>query len=74
MKQWSKENNFQISPTVEFFKKAMEDFVTLTFNPGEVVPTFENADKGMSPLLCMPTSDLQRMRRSRHEAVRRRRP
>jgi len=69
MRQWSIAINYPVNPTIEFFKQAMEDFVNLRLNPGEYVPTFKNAYKGMSGLLCMPTSDSQRMsRRSRNQA------
>ncbi len=56
MFQWSKTTGKDIDKALFFTKQMVKDIVGLNFNPGETVPTFASAQRGISILTCRPKS------------------
>ncbi len=52
--QWSKITGKDIDKAPFFTKQMVKDIVGLNFNPGEAVPTFTSAQRGISILTCCP--------------------
>ena len=56
MSKWSKETGKDIDKAPFFTEQTIKDTVSLNFNPGEAVPTFTSAQRGISILTCRPKS------------------
>jgi hypothetical protein len=56
MSKWSKETGKDIDKAPFFTEQTIKDIVSLNFNPGEAVPTFTSAQRGISILTCRPKS------------------
>ena len=56
MSQWSKTIGKDIDKAPFFTEQTVKDIVSLNFNPGEAVPTFSSAQRGISILTCRPKS------------------
>ena len=56
MSQWSKTTGKDIDKAPFFTEQTVKDIVSLNFNPGEAVPTFSSAQRGISILTCRPKS------------------
>jgi hypothetical protein len=54
MSQWSKTTGKDIDKAPFFTEQTVKDIVSLNFNPGEAVPTFSLAQRGISILTCRP--------------------
>ena len=54
MSKWSKETGKDIDKAPFFTEQMVKDIVSLNFNPGEAVPTFSSAQRGISILTCHP--------------------
>jgi hypothetical protein len=54
MQRWSKQEGLDINKAPFFTENSMKDIVGLKFNPGEAVPTFASAQRGISILTCRP--------------------
>jgi hypothetical protein len=59
MTQWSKTTGKDINKAPFFTEQTIKDIVGLTFNPGEAVPTFSSAQRGISILTCRPKSVIE---------------
>jgi hypothetical protein len=56
MSKWSKDTGKDIDKAPFFTEQTIKDIVGLNFNPGEAVPTFSSAQRGISILTCRPKS------------------
>jgi hypothetical protein len=56
MSKWSKDTGKDINKAPFFTEQTIKDIVNLSFNLGEVVPTFNSAQRGISILMCRPKS------------------
>ncbi len=54
MKKWAKQSGKEIDKAPFFTEQTIKDIVTLNFNPGEAVPTYASAQRGISILTCRP--------------------
>jgi len=54
MQKWSKQKGLDINKAPFFTESSIKDIVGLNFNPGEAVPTFSSAQRGISILICWP--------------------
>jgi hypothetical protein len=54
MTKWAKETGKEIDKAPFFTEQTIKDIVTLNFNPGEAVPTYASAQRGVSILTCRP--------------------
>ncbi len=52
MSQWSRNTGKDIDKAPFFTKQMVKEIVRLNFNPGEAVPTFSSAQRGISILTC----------------------
>ena len=59
MSQWRKRTGKDIDKAPFFTEQTIKDIVNLNFNPGEAVPTFSSAQRGISILTCRPKSALE---------------
>ena len=51
MQKWSKQKGLDIDKAPFFTESSIKDIVGLNFNPGEAVPTFSSAQRGISILI-----------------------
>jgi hypothetical protein len=54
MTRWAKETGKEIDKAPFFTEQTIKDIVGLHFNPGEAVPTYGSAQRGVSILTCRP--------------------
>ena len=54
MQKWSNQKGLDIDKDPFFTKSSIKDIVGLNFNPGEAVPMFSSAQRGISILICRP--------------------
>ncbi len=54
MSKWRKDTGKDINKARFFTEQTIKDIVNLSFNPGEAVPTFASAQRGISILTCHP--------------------
>jgi hypothetical protein len=54
MSQWSKRTGKDIDKAPFFTEETIKEIVNLNFIPGEAVPTFSSAQRGISILTCRP--------------------
>jgi hypothetical protein len=54
MTRWAKETGKEINKAPFFTEQTIKDIVGLHFNPGEAVPTYGLAQRGVSILTCRP--------------------
>ena len=54
MSKWSEDTGKDIDKAPFFTEQTMKDIVSLNFNPGEALPTFSSAQRGISILTCRP--------------------
>jgi hypothetical protein len=59
MAQWSKDTGKDINKAPFFTEQTVKDIVGLNLNPGEAVPTFTSAQRGISILTCRPKSAIE---------------
>ena len=52
MQRWSKRKGLDIDKAPFFTENSIKDILSLNFNPGEAVPTFASAQRGISILIC----------------------
>jgi hypothetical protein len=56
MTKWARQTGKEIDKAPFFTEQTIRDMVTLNFNPGEAVPTYASAQRGLSILTCRPKS------------------
>ena len=56
MMTWSKQTGMDIDKAPFFTKATIKDIVSPNFNPGEAIPTYLSAQRGISILMCWPKS------------------
>jgi hypothetical protein len=56
MFKWAKDIGKNINKAPFFTKQTVKDIVSLQFNPGEAVPTYFSAQRGISIITCCPKS------------------
>jgi hypothetical protein len=54
MTRWAKQTGKEIDKAPFFMEQTIKDIVGLNFNPGEAVPTYGLAQRGVSILTCRP--------------------
>ncbi len=54
MTKWPKETGKKIDKAPFFTEQTIKNIVTLNFNPGEAVPSYASAQRGVSILTCRP--------------------
>ncbi len=54
MTKWAKQTGKEIDKAPFFTEQTIKDMVMLNFNPGEAVPTYASAQRGLSILTCRP--------------------
>ncbi len=52
MTKWAKQTGKEIDKAPFFMDQTIQDIVNLNFNPGEAVPTYASAQRGVSILTC----------------------
>jgi hypothetical protein len=56
MFKWAKDTSKDINKAPFFTEQTVKDIMGLQFNPGEAVPTYSSAQRGISILTCRPKS------------------
>ena len=56
MMTWSKRTGMDIDKAPIFTEATIKDIFSLNYNPGEAVPTYSSAQRGISILTCRPKS------------------
>ncbi len=56
MFKWAKDTGKDIDKSPFFTKQTLKDIVSLQFNPGEAIPTYSLAQRGIAILACHPKS------------------